>query len=164
MNFVTYEIKEGEHYLFSIGSRIKPDSLLREAIERTINEAMEEVKHIDTGSRRTPPDPDKYNTRWSCQITHEPGGQETGSGEIEPLKFDTNYLIFGLIQSGETGDRLSEEELEELRVSTAEKIDMIREPEDMGKIALVILQDGTVTRQIFPGYNRIYISESSFYG
>jgi hypothetical protein len=159
MRFVSYRINWGENYLFSIETQSKPDSLLKERIESSINEAMEAVKNtykpkggdsaqdIEEGHR-------VYDTRWRVEVTKERGEDNSGSEELPVLERGGRYILFGIVQSGpEAGDRLSEQELEALRVRTAEHITYLinLKPEYCPKIALVLLQDCTVSRQVFPG-------------
>lgn len=149
MKFITYEIKGGEHYLFSIGSRVKPDSLLRERIEASINEAMEAVKytHVPT-SWGSPSKPGQYDTRWKVEISQTQKEEDSGSEDIPEIDSKKNYLIFEIVQSE---DRLEEEELKALQFRTAENFSYLRDPQDRGKIGLVILQDCTVKRIVIPG-------------
>lgn len=157
MKFIPYEIRYEESYLFSIETPQKPDSPLQEWITRSINEAMEAVKLLhaprrgESGEKGEP-----YVTRWECMFTRGQGPGTPEEEDLSKIEFGRDYIVFGILHSGaESKDQLSKEELEELRDSTAEKIERLRDPTDPGKMALVILQDCTVNRQIFPGYRGI---------
>jgi hypothetical protein len=169
MRFIPYRILEGEHYLYSIETPAKPDSLLRPRIENSINEAMEAVKYrysprrgdsaqdIEEGHK-------VYDTRWRVEVTKERGAGNPGSEELPVLERGGSYIIFGIVQSDpEDKDQLSEQELENLRDRTAEHINYLRDPGEEGAIALVILQDCTVSRHVIPGPKVLFVSEGIFF-
>lgn len=154
MRMIVLEIAEGKNYLFLIGSRDKPDREFRERIESQINGAMEGLTEgLFEG------DKGQYKITWGVQVNHEPGIPvlEPGGAEAgEQIEIGKRYLLFGLVDSSEE-TKLTPEELETMQGETAEKIAGVQVPDGAGRTAVILLQDCSVTWQIFQNYKRLFM-------
>ena len=158
MKFVKYETKEGENYLFSIGTKAYPDKKIKERIREQIDTAMAAVGYkpneqglLNQGYSQE--DIDNYKTRWGVIVTHEPGERATGEATLPALEMNHNYLMFGILDDGEYTD----EQLDQVQQETAEMIQAARAPSDTGKTAFVALRNCTIDRQVMSGYKQLLV-------
>jgi hypothetical protein len=130
MRYATFSINPRKSYGITIGSRDKPDSQFRETVRENLDRAMESFElEEDQG--------------YSIAIVQDTGSAESGLPEIPSLNNREQYLIFALLNSDpDSGDSLTERELEEYRV---EIWGMLRGVLGKTKAALILLQDCTVT-------------------
>lgn len=123
MRFEAVELNEIDKYSFVIGTKDKPDILLKERIRAQIGEAMESLGFS----------PESYSVTVQRDDQEEP--EEPGYPELRPGKI---YLLFAISRSGDSAESLSE--LEEKRAELARGLF----PPEGSRIALVLLQDSTI--------------------
>jgi len=125
MRFEAVELNEIDKYSFVIGTKDKPDILLKERIRAQIGEAMESLGFS----------PESYSVTVQRDDQEEP--EEPGYPELRPGK---NYLLFAISRSGDSAESLSDRELEEKRAELARGLF----PPEGSRVALVLLQDSTI--------------------
>lgn len=132
MRYAIYPIDSRKSYGITIGSRVKPDSELRETIRSQIDKAMGAFEREENQSHRIAILPD-----WDTA--------ESGLPEAPPsLDYRKQYLIFALLYSPDPGsaESLSGAEIEFYREELGLMLEGI-----LGKTraALVLLRDCTVS-------------------
>lgn len=126
MKFAICKLENSKRYGFIIGTRAKPDSLLKEQIRNQFEEAMTSLKRSEKG--------------YSVSILHSETAEE-GTGDLPSLETGSTYLIFGLLGS-ETGERPSDEELEDQKNELFKGIEAISPGNS--RVALIVLYDASV--------------------
>lgn len=125
MRFKVLELQKNIRYSFIAGTRERADSELRSRIREQIEEAMSALDR----------EPDSY----SVSVIRNPG-EEPEEGEIPLLGIERDYLIFALLDSGDSGGTFSEREFEEQKSELSRGII----PPPKSRIALVLLHDTTI--------------------
>mgnify|MGYP000173178471 CR=1 FL=1 len=125
MIFEAVELQKNRKYTFIIGTRAKPDNYLRARIREQIKEAMTSLGR----------EPDSYAV--SIVRNEE---EENRDKPLPLLQINRDYLIFGILFSGNSAESFSEKELEEQREEVARAIFA---PKD-SRVTLVLLQDALV--------------------
>lgn len=144
MRFETIRLNPIDKYAFVIGTRDKPDNALKEWIRSQIGEAM--------ASLGFPPD------SYSVTINRGDKLEEEGEREYPSLTAGADYLIFGIINRGDSAESFSDREIEESREELAKAIF----PPEGSRIALVILRDSTVSLLITKGVPVVVVKGISY--
>lgn len=131
MRYAIFEINPYRSYGITIGSRVKPDSTLRERIQSQIDTAMEALERISPQTHR-------------IAIIHDGDISEIGVPEVLPyLKPYKQYLIFAILYSrDESREPLAPQDLESYR---KELLGMFEGILGSTRGALVLLQDCSVS-------------------
>lgn len=142
MRFEAIEIAEWINYNFIVGSRLKPDEALKERIRGQIETAMRALGR----------EPDSY----SVSILHNTEPEEVRDKLYPELEVGKNYLLFAMLQSGDSGESpLSNKELEEQQEELARGVFCPQ----MSRIALVLLYDSSIgivkTKKSMSGFLRV---------
>lgn len=131
MRYAIVGIKGRTSYGITIGSRVRPDSNLRELITSQIDTAMESLGR-------------KEGKGYGVTILPDWDPLESGSSEIPTLEAQKRYLIFGILYSAPgSAESLTDKEVDEYREQLGAMFGKIAEGGT--RIALVILRDCTVT-------------------
>lgn len=132
MRYAIYPIDPRKSYGITIGSRVKPDSELRETIRSQIDRAMGAFEREENQSHRIAILPD-----WETA--------ESGLLEVPALDSRKQYLIFALLYSPDPGsaESLSHAELEYYREELGSMLEGISGEET--RAALVLLRDCSVS-------------------
>jgi hypothetical protein len=125
MRFEIFDIDPNKKYSFVIGTRAKPDTLIKERIRAQVTEAMSSLGR----------DPESYSV--SIVQSEEP---DLGEPELPVLSGRRDYLIFALLHTGEGQEPISGRELEE----TKEEISRGLFCPEGSRVTLVLLYDCTV--------------------
>lgn len=138
MRFEIFEIKEFENYAFVIGTRSKPDSLLKESIRGQIEEAMSSLSR----------EPESYKVS-----VVQSGDPELGEPDIPTLTPGKKYLIFALLYTGDGQEPFSARDLEEQKEEISRGLFC---PPD-SRVTLVVLQDASVKAIVSREHYKVHV-------
>lgn len=129
---------------FIVGTRVKPDNVLKEKIRAQIGEAMGAFGISPEG--------------YSVMVIEEPGGEESPKengisvfSDFPGFRIEINYILFVLLSGGGSGEFPPDKELEEIKAEIAGGIIC----PDKSQIALVLLYDASIEVLITEGYARL---------
>jgi hypothetical protein len=123
MRFSVYKLNNSKRYGFIVGTRSKPDTLLKERIRGQFEEAMSSL--------------DRSGEEYSVSIVQSEGAEE-GTAVTPTLEQGSKYLLFALLDSN-LGERPSDRELGEDKEEISRVIGTTLPSNS--KAALIVLYD-----------------------